>query len=298
MGKFWAMMFGVVLFVSFAMWFAAPAFGWWMPRNVSSYGDGVDFLFYLILAMTTFFFVLTEVILCYAMYRFEARPGEKSKYTHGNHRLEVLWTVIPGVLLILIAVVQIPVWANMKYQKTMPGPDVTISVTARQWEWRMRTPAHPNRFFYELSEADKEKTTKQRQARGWAENVEIDDIHTTNELHSYRGANTKIYLRTLDVLHSFTMPNLRIKQDTLPGKTIPMWFNAIDFNCRFDAQKGELITTGNRADNWEIACQELCGGRHYAMRGRVYIHEDRQSYDAWLAHAKKMQSSRELPKKN
>lgn len=295
MGKGWSIFFFVVLFATFAIWFVAPFFNWWLPVNVSSFGGRADGLFYLILAMTAFFFVLTEVVLCYAMYRFAARTDEKSVYTHGNHKLEMVWTLIPAALLILIAVVQIPVWAQMKYQKDMPGPEVTVTVMARQWEWRMRYPVEPGRFFYPANE-DAKQAEKMRQARAWAEAPEFDDVHVANELHTWKNANTKVYLRTQDVLHSFSIPNLRIKQDTLPGKTIPMWFRAELSNCSFDPVTKQIIESGNKRDAWEIACQELCGGRHYAMRGRLYVHENEASYRAWLEHAKTLQNTREPEK--
>src|SRR5262245_40157801 len=117
--KGWSVFFGVVLFATFIIWFVAPFYGWSLPEDVSSFGEGVDFLFYLILGFTTFFFVLTEMVLVYAMYKFAGRPGEKSTYTHGNHRLEVWWTIIPAVILIGIGLGQIPVWARIKYQKSM-----------------------------------------------------------------------------------------------------------------------------------------------------------------------------------
>lgn len=300
MQKGWSVFFGVVLLSTFLMWFVAPFFGWWMPENVSSYGGAVDGLFYLILAMTGVFFVLTEVVLVYAMWRFAARPGEKSEYTHGNNKLEVIWTVIPAVLLILIAVVQIPAWASMKIYawdrikkpSTSPPPSVVVAVSARQWEWRMRYPAVTERFKYSETSAEDEIKASQRDARTWADNAESDDLHVPNELHCWKDADVKIYLKTLDVLHSFTVPNLRLKQDTLPGKTIPVWFKAEKANCRFDAKTGKIVETGDRKDAWEIACQELCGGRHYAMRGRFFVHESRASYLAWLDHAKKQQNAR------
>lgn len=329
MQKGWSILFAVVLLGTFLIWFAAPFYGWWLPENVSSFGGGVDNLFYAILGLTTFFFVLTEVVLVYAMWKFTGRqPGDKVEYTHGNHTLEVVWTAIPAGLLILIAVVQIGVWERIKYQSRMPAPDVTISVNARQWEWRMRYPLDNKYFSYEGDDA-KAKAEAHRRGRGWAEASFIDDVHQTNELHAYKNAHVKVWLRTLDVLHSFTLPNLRLKQDTLPGKTIPMWFEAEKANCRFvlkdpktgkpltvvlDAKtnqpmvkegdltsplakrdggvKGELVETGGKADAWEIACQELCGGRHYAMRGRLYVHEDAKSYYAWLHYSRFMQQAR------
>lgn len=305
MGKGWSVFFGAVLFGTFIIWFAAPVFGWWLPDNVASYGDDVDFLFYLILAMTTFFFVLTEVVLVYAMWKFtSASPqtglaGEvKSTYTHGNHILEIVWTAIPAALLLFIAISQISVWDRIKYQKSMPSPDITVSVMARQWEWRMRYPVDSGVYKFEVDAITEkptdpeEKAKKSLAARAWAENPQFDDIHVANEIHCYVNANVKVYLQTRDVLHSFSMPNLRIKQDTVPGKTIPMWFKPIKHNTEFDARTGKLIESGDKADSWEIACQELCGGRHYAMRGRLYVHRDKASFDAWLAHTRKLQESR------
>jgi cytochrome c oxidase subunit 2 len=290
-GKGWSVFFGVVLFGTFIIWFIAPFYGWWLPENVASFGGGVDDLFYLIKGFTTFFFVLTEVVLVYAMWKFAYRPGERSVYTHGNHRLEILWTAIPAAILLFIAVAQITVWEKIKYQKIMPSPDLTVAVMARQWEWRLRYPLHTERFHFDEKDA-KDRAVKSRLARGWVEFPEMDDIHTTNELHCWLKSNVKIYLQTRDVIHSFTLPNLRLKQDTLPGKTIPMWFNAIDYNTEF--KDGKLLETepGNTRKRWEIACQELCGGRHYAMRGRLYVHKTKESYQAWLEHARKQQDSR------
>jgi cytochrome c oxidase subunit 2 len=304
--KGWSVFFGVVLLATFLIWFAAPYFGWWLPENVSSYGGGVDLLFYLILGFTGFFFVLTEVIMVYAMWKFTERPGEKSQYTHGNHKLELLWTAVPAAILLFIAFAQIPAWAEMKIRawpriqkpETAPPPEVVVSITARQWEWRMRYPVETDRFLYSLEDDAETIRTRQRAARYWADNPEIDDLDIPAELHCWKNADVRIYLRTVDVLHSFTVPNLRLKQDALPGKTLPVWFKAERHNCRFewtdkDKKIGRLIETGDKRDAWEIACQELCGARHYAMRGRFYVHEDADSYKAWLEASKARQQSRE-----
>lgn len=335
MQKGWSIYFGVVLLATFLIWIIAPFYGWWLPDaiNANGFGGGVDKLFYAILGLTTFFFVLTEVVLVYAMWKFSERKGEKAEYTHGNHLLEVVWTAIPAGLLLFIAIVQIDVWRKIKYQSQMPAPKLTISVQARQWEWRMRYPLDNGYFSYGEDAGDKEKSEAHRRGRAWAETAFVDDVHATNELHAWKDADVKMWIRTLDVLHSFTLPNLRLKQDTLPGKTIPMWFRAEKSNCRFvlryrktekpvilvlDAKtkdvlvkdrdneepvplatklvelKGEIVESGNKKDAWEIACQELCGGRHYAMRGRLYVHEDEKSYYAWLHYSKGMQKSRSV----
>ena len=83
---------------------------------------------------------------------------------------------------------------------------------------------------------------------------------------------------------AFYLPNLRLKQDALPGKTIPMWFNATDSNTRFDEATGKCELT-DKSKEWEIACAELCGGGHYRMRGLLYVHESEGRLLKWLKHA-------------
>jgi cytochrome c oxidase subunit 2 len=303
--KGWSILFGVVLLATFLIWVVAPFFGWWLPDNVSSFGGDVDYLFYVILGFTGFFFVLTEVILVYAMYRFVHRRGEKSEYTHGNHRLEILWTIVPAGILLFIAFAQISAWEKIKYQSRFPAPDLTLQVTARQWEWRMRYPLgdrkdgmYVDRFTWSDHGGESERNEKQLAARAWAETYQQDDVHVPNELHVWKGARVKVFIKTLDVLHSFTLPNLRLKQDTLPGKTIPIWFQVTRDNTRFVIDKngvGRCVEPDDKRDAWEISCQELCGGRHYAMRGRLYVHPSVKDYQAWLDYTWEQQQSRGAP---
>ena len=83
--------------------------------TITGLGGGIDGLFYLILGITGFFFVLTEAILVYALLRYAGQPGRKSTYQHGNHKLELIWTVVPGAILLLLGIVQINVWAEVKF---------------------------------------------------------------------------------------------------------------------------------------------------------------------------------------
>lgn len=280
--KWWGIFFGAVLLASFLLTAVAPLVGWWLPSNVASFGGEVDFLYYVILGFTTFFFVLTEALLVWAMIRYAWRPNHKSDYVEGNHRLELLWTIVPAGILLFIAFAQISAWEKIKYQSRMPNPDQILQVTARQWDWTLRYPAEVTR-----GDAD---------ARHWAEHAEIDDIYLSDELHCWKDANVKMYLKTQDVLHSFFLPNLRLKQDALPGKTIPMWFQATDFNTRFDEKTGKCELT-DKSKEWEIACAELCGGGHYRMRGLLYVHETKEDYLKWLKHAQAAARSREPEKK-
>jgi cytochrome c oxidase subunit 2 len=283
--RWWSVLFGVVLAACLGLFIVAPLIkGWWLPPYISSFSKDIDDLYYVILLFTGFFFVLTEALLVYVMWRYAYRPGEKAVYVEGNHRLEVAWTVVPAAILLFIAVAQIRAWERIKYASRMPVPDQVVQVTARQWEWRFRHPADMERF----TVAGKQMSEQDR--RRWAERPEIDDFYVPQELHTWKGASLKIYLQTGDVLHSFFQPHARIKQDALPGKTIPVWFKVTESNTRFDPLTGTCATPEGEKE-WEIACAELCGGGHYRMRGQLYVHPTREDYEAWHKHTLKNQHS-------
>ena len=284
MEKLWGIFFGLVLGAIFALCAVAPWVGWWLPQNVSSYGGDVDNLFYIILAITGVTFVITESLMVWFMFRYTYSPQRKAVYMHGNHRLEMMWTAVTAVILLYVAFTQVSVWERIKYQGLMPqSPDVVVQVTARQWEWRIRYPA--------------DVTKNAVEGHVWAEAPEIDDLRMSNELHTWKGANIRIYLKTQDVIHSFGLPNLRLMQDALPGKTIPMWFNATESNTQWNEAAGRCDEPEDVSRRWEIACKELCGGGHYRMRGRLYVHPSQEDFMAWLTYELKSQRSHE-PEKN
>ncbi len=299
MQKYWSVVFGIVVVLAAGLFVVSPVNGWWLPMDVSTFGHRVDNLFYLILWITGFFFILTEGLLVYGMYRFAEVPGRKAPFVHGNHKLEVLWTAVPAAILVLIGVLQINTWAEIKYERSMPRPGPytqQIEVTARQWEWRMRYPS-PERM--ERWRADESL------AQDFGSNPHIDDVHVTNEVHTWQtGKSDKetqkvlIHLKTRDVIHSFKLVNLRLMQDALPGKTIKVWFATNDANCARDP-KDNLWKDGydpvkkqfGKAERvWELACAEFCGTRHTAMKGHLFVHESREDFLEWLKWAYEQQN--------
>lgn len=291
MHKYWSVLFGGVMLAAFVLTAAAPLFGWWLPKDVSTFGPGIDWLFYLILAVTGFFFVLTEALMVYALYRFAGRADGRSSFVHGHHALEIVWTLIPGVILFLLAVWQIHVWADVKYYSRMPKPDgktLQMEVLARQWEWRFRYPS-----------VERFKSWEQdpKLANDFGTNPHIDDVRVVNEVHIWKGTledpqRVLVHLKTQDVLHSFFLPNMRLKQDALPGKTIPVWFAAVDANTKFDSGSKRWVDgynpTTKQAEKdylWDLACAEFCGSRHSMMRGKLFVHETKEDFLNWLQAA-------------
>jgi len=272
----WSLLFAAVNLSAIGLFAIAPAMGWWLPHNIASYGADVDRLFYIILIATGFFFVVTQSALSYFMFRFCAQEGVKAKNIHGHFGLELLWTAVPFAILVYIGFAQIPTWAKMKYIEietwfpiTYNGknldPDLHITVLGRQWEWRMRYP----------------QKNIPADPLAWADLGNLQDLHLVNELHAWKDAKVRIHLKTQDVIHSFFLPNLRLKQDALPGKIMPVWFQPIEANVRYNTNTKTLEELNSSP--WEIACAELCGGRHYRMRGKLFVHESKQDYERWFA---------------
>lgn len=226
----------------------APDHGWWFPREVSSYGQDIDFLFYVILWMVGITFVLTELLLvwCIVRYRGARGDGKKAGYTHGNHTLELVWTAVPALLLLFVAFSQMEAWADVKFKDNFPTEgrysieQPIAEVYASQFDWRFRYPDEHGNF------------------------TGADVIEKPFEFTVPVNEPVVFILRSRDVLHSFFVPNFRLKQDAVPGMEIPVWFQA------------------EEVGSYDLICAELCGWGHYKMAGRVNVLE-KAEYDAWLA---------------
>lgn len=255
MGKFWALLFlsvpilGTLVFV-ISMMGANPTaealipLPWeriWLPEDISRDGHMIDSLFMFILYLTGAVFIVTEFVMVWFMLRYDkdANPGPV-KYTHGSHHLEVVWTILPAATLLFIALHQMNAWGQAKLPSGEPQDNpITISVAARQFEWRLVYPGEDNVLHTP------------------------DDIYTVNELHIPVDRDVVIHLTSQDVLHSFFLPNLRVKQDAVPGMMQKVWFRAM------------------RTGEYDLVCAEVCGWGHYKMKGRLVV-ETQAEYDDWL----------------
>ncbi len=290
--KRWAYLFTAVFVAQIVLYAIAPFMNWWIPIGISTYSASIDFLFYVILAVTGVAFIGTGAIFMYELFKFPADPNRRALYSHGNHKLEMIWTAVPGVLLFLLAIGQIPAWKNVKLKASEVNDDVAagslqMEVTARQWEWRVRYPSLSHMAEWDKDHAEAMKDVRRKLP------PRTDDVRLVNEVHCVKGKMIWIHLRTQDVIHSFFLPHVRLKQDALPGKTILVWFQPIDANCekignqwvdgrRHDAKKGWVEDPEHV---WELACAEFCGSRHSLMRGKLFVHETQEDYNNWLKSA-------------
>ncbi len=251
MGRFWSLLFllvpvlGVAVFVSAMATDAGPLVGYWFPEDISDHGYIIDNLFNTIMYLTGFIFVATGLAMFWFLWKYDAaKATEPVKYTHGSHTLEVVWSILPAATLLFIAIYQMNAWADVKLlrptdENGVPLPPLA-EVTGRQFEWRIRY-AGPDQVI-----------------------GTEDDIHTVNELHLPAQEEAVLQIKSMDVLHSFFLPNVRIKQDVVPGMKQYVWFRPI------------------KTGQFDIVCAELCGWGHYKMKGRLTV-EPRGDFERWLS---------------
>ena len=209
----------------------------WLPENVGTFGQEIDSLFYLIFWITSIVFVLVTGALIWFLIKYREQPGRRAVYTHGNTTLEIAWTIAPSIILVVLALLSRATWHEVK--ETLPPSDYHIEVTAKQFNWDFVYPGPDGKF-------------------GTA-----DDLSLENDLNVPVGKVIRVTLKSRDVIHSFFLPNLRLKQDTLPGRSIEAWFE---------------VTKPGR---YESPCAELCGFGHSGMKGWLTVHSA-EDYDKWV----------------
>src|SRR5512145_144322 len=103
---------------------------WWLPENVATYGEEIDWLFHLIYYITGITFILVTVAFLSFIVIYRDRPGRRARYTHGNTPLEIVWTVVPSLILVVLTFLSVPAWSKIKMQAP-PPTDLVIQVTAK-----------------------------------------------------------------------------------------------------------------------------------------------------------------------
>lgn len=214
----------------------------WLPENVSTVGRDIDAILALIYWITLAWFVLTIGIFLAFVVRYRRRDGRPAAHVRGEGLRQTAWVLLPCVLVLAldlwIDLEGAPVWAKVKLDT--PVTDLTIKVTARQFNWRFTYPG-PDGVF-----------------------GTPDDRTLVDEFHIPAGTPVGLLLESEDVIHSFFLPSLRIKQDVLPGRTLGAWI---------DAQK---------PGRYELPCAYLCGLGHTGMTAWLHVHPP-EAWRGWTS---------------
>ncbi len=236
-------------------------YGWGLPVDISTHGWQIDrlILFFHVSMFVLFFGWLAFMV--YALVKFRARAGHKAEYESKHFKLPTFLEIGIAILeLVLLVVFSMPIWA--RYREVPPDVknSVRVRIVAEQFAWNVHYPGADGKFGKvdpKLMGASSPVGLDPNDAAG------KDDIVTINQLHIPVNTPIVVDLTSKDVIHSFSLPVARVKQDVIPGQATSVWFET--------KQTGEF----------EIVCAQLCGLGHYRMRG-FFVVESKEDFAKWL----------------
>jgi cytochrome c oxidase subunit 2 len=241
-GRALAIVIWLLTIFSVGLFFA----GWWFPPSISEHGPAYDLQFLITIIVVGISFVLAQVGLGYMVWRYrDTGQGERALYSHGSNKLEMTWTGITALIFIALAVLGQRVWANLHFQDA-PAGAAQIQVLAQQFQWNFHYPGADKTFGPTDPKLVKDAELNFVGLDDQHPNAKDDQVVTT--LAVPVGRPVELTLQSKDVTHDLFVPELRHKQDVVPGMAIKMHF------------------TLTKEGRFELACAELCGQLHYKMK--------------------------------
>ena len=249
MGRVLAVIIWIITLLSVLLFVSGK---WWFPAAISEHAPALDRQFMITIVVVGLAFTAAQIGLGWMVwkYRDTGKAGDRAIYSHGSNRLEVLWTVITAVIFITLAVMGQSVWASLRLNDAPPG-SYSVEVVAQQFQWNFHYAGkdgkfgrtHPN--FIDDSALNFVGLDPEDAASA--------DDAVTATLAIPVNRPVELRLRSKDVIHNFWVPQLRFKQDLVPGMEIKVHF------------------TANRVGKYELACAELCGQLHFKMKSYMLV---------------------------
>ena len=254
----------VIWLITFVSTYFFIAKTWWLPAGASAAAAGIDQHFATTYVLMGIVFVAAQLALGYLAWRYRAGGSpSKAEYSHGNAKLELIWTVLTAVLFVGLNLMSSSIWASERFRPAEENA-VRVEVTGMQFAWYFRYPGPDGKFGATKPELE-DASAGGEAALGLdpKDPASKDDV-VTGTMVVPVNREVEVILRAHDVIHSFFIPSMRFKQDAVPGLAIHMHFTPIE--------------TGE----FEIACAELCGLGHYKMHGMLKV-VSQEEFDKWLA---------------
>ncbi|WP_347160217.1 cytochrome c oxidase subunit II [Pontibacter chitinilyticus] len=257
------------------------AFAWsfnayWGDMNqpiASVHGEWTDSLFWTTMIIIGVVFVITQILLFYYSYRYKHRDDRRAYYYPHNNKLEIVWTMIPAVVMALLVFGGWKTWT--KITSASPEDSEVIEVMGKQFNWMVRYPGADG----ELGVANYKLIDAVNEFGIDFSDKNAQDDFTAMELHVPKGKPVLLKIRSRDVIHSVYMPQFRLKMDAVPGMPTKFWFVPTKTTAEMQNE------TGNPDFKYELACAEVCGRGHFAMRFVVVVDEP-EDYAKWKAEQK------------
>lgn len=242
-----------------------------LPESASVEGVWIDEMTNVTFFWTFLVFVMTQVALFVFAFAYRKNKKRKALFYAHNNKLEVIWTVVPSIVLTFLVVEAYIAWDKIMFQN---DEDVTIEVTAKQFGWIIRYPGMDGKLgqkeFKYIDDANNELGID------FEDPASRDDLMITDTLVLPKGKKVKVNLKSRDVLHSFYLPHFRVKMDCVPGT--PTVFR---FTPSYTTKEYRAEVVENEEFDFELACTEMCGTSHYGMQKPVKV-VSWEEYQAWI----------------
>jgi cytochrome c oxidase subunit 2 len=255
-------------------WYSDKASEFYLPKSASFHGEATDSLFWITTYIVTAAFIITHILLFWFAYKYQYKEGNKATFFPDSHKLELIWTVIPAIVLTILVVFGYKNWSAIT-SPTLQKDRVEIEVMGKQFAWQVRYAGKDGvigKYNYKLIDNSNEF------GMDMSDKNNFDDF-TPREIHIPKGRQIMLKIRARDVLHSVFLPHFRVKMDAVPG--MPTSFA---FTPKYTTAEMAAIT-GNPTFKYELACTEICGRGHYAMRFIVVVEEE-EDYKKWYVEQK------------
>jgi cytochrome c oxidase subunit 2 len=217
-------------------------------------------------------FFITQTLLFWFCFRYQARGEQKSYFLAHNNKLELIWTTIPAIAMASLVAVGLRNWVAITSEA--PKDAAVVEIVGKQFNWLVRYPGKDNA----LGKRDFRKINDANNVLGldWNDKSNMDDIIAENgELHIVVNKPVKLIIGSRDVIHDVGLAHFRMKMDAVPGIVTTIWFTP-----KYTTKQMKEMT-GNPNFVYEISCDQMCGKGHYAMRGTVIV-ETEAEHNAWL----------------
>jgi cytochrome c oxidase subunit 2 len=229
-------------------------------------------MMWITLGITGFVFLITQILLFWFAFKYQEKEDRKAYYFPHDNRLEVIWTVIPAIVLTVLVGFGLYYWFQITGEA--PKDAQVVEVTGSQFKWEFRYPGKDGKlgrkYFKEIKEAQGNPL-----GQIWSDPDNRDDILTTGEVHVVVGRPVKFVIGAKDVIHDVGLSHFRMKMDAVPGIPTTMWFTPKFTTRQMKEKYGSDF-------NYEISCDQMCGAGHYGMRGVIVV-ESQAEFNAWLA---------------
>ena|SRR5699024_10341864 len=290
----WLLAFGILLLVttSWSAWhYKNYMMGYGPHISASEHGNEVDSVWHLTMFFTGIVFFVTQFLLFYFAWKYRERKGRRAEFIHDNVKLELIWTIVPSVVLVILLLRGLIAWNDIMADVRDDEEVLEVEAMGMQFNWIFRYPGEDGK----LGARDfREITGSNPIGQIWTDPKNLDDLQPS-DLVLPKGQKVRVRILARDVLHSFFLPHFRVKMDAVPGMPTYFVFTPSQTTEEYREELSkypEYQVPDDPSDpdgpkkwetfNFELACAEICGSGHFSMRKIVRVVEP-EEYEAWLA---------------